>query len=107
MSLPCGNLVDGLPHGCHTETIAKQARGAPRTQIVLTMTKSFLTIISSTSVLGGPIIVSDNILKIRIEPRTKQQFNKMKKLYRLWRFEQVDIFGRNLENLETSEIIGK
>ena len=25
-SPPCGNLVDGLPHACHTETIAKPAR---------------------------------------------------------------------------------
>ena len=25
-SAPCGNLVDGLPHDCHTETIAKLAR---------------------------------------------------------------------------------
>ena len=28
-SLPCGNLVDGLPHDCHTETIAKPARLGP------------------------------------------------------------------------------
>ena len=28
-SPPCGNLVDGLPHDCHTETIAKLARLAP------------------------------------------------------------------------------
>ena len=25
-SPPCGNLVDGLPHDCHTETIANLAR---------------------------------------------------------------------------------
>ena len=25
-SRPCGNLVDGLPHACHTEAIAKLAR---------------------------------------------------------------------------------
>ena len=25
-SLPCGNLVDGLPHACHTETVAKPGR---------------------------------------------------------------------------------
>ena len=25
----CGNLVDGLPHDCHTETIAKLARLGP------------------------------------------------------------------------------
>ena len=25
-SLPCGNLVDGSPHDCHTETTAKPAR---------------------------------------------------------------------------------
>ena len=29
MSPPCGNLVDGLPHACHTETIAKLARLGP------------------------------------------------------------------------------
>ena len=28
-SLPCGNLVDGLPHDFHTETIAKLARLGP------------------------------------------------------------------------------
>ena len=28
-SPPCGNLVDGLPHDCHMETIAKPARLAP------------------------------------------------------------------------------
>ena len=28
-SPPCGNLVDGLPHDCHTETIAKPARPGP------------------------------------------------------------------------------
>ena len=28
-SPPCGNLVDGLPHDCHTETIAKLARLGP------------------------------------------------------------------------------
>ena len=26
---PCGNLVDGLPHDWHTETIAKLARRGP------------------------------------------------------------------------------
>ena len=28
-SPPCGNLVDSLPHDCHTETIAKLARPGP------------------------------------------------------------------------------
>ena len=28
-SPPCGNLVDGLLHDCHTETIAKLARLGP------------------------------------------------------------------------------
>ena len=28
-SPPCGNLVDGLPHDCNTETIAKLARLGP------------------------------------------------------------------------------
>ena len=28
-SPPCGNLVDGLPHDCHTETIAKLASLGP------------------------------------------------------------------------------
>ena len=28
-SPPCGNLVDGLPHDCHTETVAKPARLGP------------------------------------------------------------------------------
>ena len=29
MSPPCGNLVDGLPHDCHTETVAKPGRLGP------------------------------------------------------------------------------
>ena len=28
-SFPCGNLVDGLPHDCHTETVAKPGRLGP------------------------------------------------------------------------------
>ena len=28
-SPPCGNLVDGLPHDCYTETVAKLARLGP------------------------------------------------------------------------------
>ena len=28
-SPPCGNLVDGLPHDYHTETVAKPARLGP------------------------------------------------------------------------------
>ena len=28
-SPPCGNLVDGLPHDCHTKIIAKLARLGP------------------------------------------------------------------------------
>ena len=28
-SAPCGNLVDGLPHDCYTETVAKPARLGP------------------------------------------------------------------------------
>ena len=28
-SPPCGNLVDGLPHDCHTEKIAKLTRLGP------------------------------------------------------------------------------
>ena len=28
-SPPCGNLVDGLPHDCHTETVAKPGRQGP------------------------------------------------------------------------------
>ena len=28
-SPPCGNLVDGLPHDCHTETVAKPGRLGP------------------------------------------------------------------------------
>ena len=28
-SAPCGNLVDGLPHACHTETMAKPGRLGP------------------------------------------------------------------------------
>ena len=33
-SPPCGNLVDGLPHDCHTKTIAKRARVGPRTPVL-------------------------------------------------------------------------
>ena len=28
-SPPCGNLVDGLPHDCHTKTVAKPGRLEP------------------------------------------------------------------------------
>ena len=28
-SPPCGNLVDGLPHDCHTKTVAKPSRLGP------------------------------------------------------------------------------
>ena len=28
-SSPCGNLVDGLPHDCHMETVAKPGRIGP------------------------------------------------------------------------------
>ena len=28
-SPPCGNQVDGLPHDCHTETVAKPGRLGP------------------------------------------------------------------------------
>ena len=28
-SPPCGNLVDGLPHDCHRETVAKPGRLGP------------------------------------------------------------------------------
>ena len=28
-SPPCGNLADGLPHDCHTETVAKPGRLGP------------------------------------------------------------------------------
>ena len=28
-SPPCGNLVDGLPHACHAETVAKPGRLGP------------------------------------------------------------------------------
>ena len=28
-SPPCGNLVDGLPHDCHTERMAKPGRLGP------------------------------------------------------------------------------
>ena len=63
----CGNLVDGLPHDCHTETRAKRARVGPRTQMNMTMRKMFSTRIYSTSCQGSPIIVSDNVWKILIE----------------------------------------
>ena len=63
-SPPCGNLVDGLPHDCHTETVAKRARVGPRTQIVLTMRKRCFRQILSTSGRRSDMIVLDNVLKI-------------------------------------------
>ena len=66
-SLPCGNLVDGLPHACHTKTIAKRARVRPRTQIVFSMKKLFLIRMSSTSGRRIDMIILDYILKIWIE----------------------------------------
>ena len=48
----------------NTKTIAKRARVGPRTQIVLTMKMMFLMNLSSSSRLGSPIIVLDNVLKI-------------------------------------------
>ena len=36
-SPPCGNLVDGLPHACHTKIIAKLARlGSAKNDTTLT-----------------------------------------------------------------------
>ena len=66
-SPPCGNLVDGLPHDCHTKTIAKRARVEPRTQVHVTMKKLFWNIISSISARLSDMILSDYILKILIE----------------------------------------
>ena len=64
-SAPCGNLVNGLPHDCHTKTIAKQARVGPRTQ--MHMNKLFWKKISSTRSLESDMIILDNVFKLWIE----------------------------------------
>ena len=51
----------------NTKTVAKRARVEPRTQVHMTMKKLFGVRILSTSGLGSPIIVLDNVLKICIE----------------------------------------
>ena len=51
----------------YTKTVAKRARVEPRTQVHMTMKKLFWINISSKSCLERPIIVSDIVLKIRIE----------------------------------------
>ena len=66
----------------NTKTIAKRARVGPRTQIVLTMKKLFLIRISSTSSLGSPMIVLDNVFKIWIELITSRNDNATEKFYR-------------------------
>ena len=52
-SPPCGNLVDGLPHDCHTKTIAKRARVEPRTQVHTTMKYMFSIIFRKGHALGN------------------------------------------------------
>ena len=61
----CG-FVDGLPHDCHTETIAKRAEVGPRAQAHTPTIKMFWRMVS-TSGLESPIIVLDYILKIWTE----------------------------------------
>ena len=63
-SHPCGNLVDGLPHDYHTETVAKRAKVGPRTQILLTMEKLFWMTISSERGSVSYIIVLHNEVQI-------------------------------------------
>ena len=50
-----------------TKTIAEPARVEPRTQMHMTMNMLFQKRISSTSGLGSPIIILNNVLKIWIE----------------------------------------
>ena len=65
-SPPCGNLVDGLPHACHTKTIAKRARVEPRTPVVLTMKILISNMFASKKCLVITIIVLDNVLQLWI-----------------------------------------
>ena len=46
-SPPCGNLVDGLPHDCHSETVAKRAIVGPRTPVLLTMKHMFSNVFTN------------------------------------------------------------
>ena len=88
-SPPCRNLVDGLPHDCHTKTIAKRARVGPRTQVHMPIKMLFQRRISSSSVLGSPIIVLDNVLKIWIELIIQRNDNAREKFYRFNAFEKL------------------
>ena len=89
MSHPCGNLVDGLPHDCHTETVAKRARVGPRTPVVLTLQKLFRMEISCTGARLSDMIVLDDVLKIWIELIKWRNGNAMKKFYRLRTFQKL------------------
>ena len=82
-SPPCGNLVDGLPHDCHTKTIAKRARVEPRTPILLTMKMLFSTEISSNSARLSDMIVLDIVLKLWIELIKYRNDNTRKEFYRV------------------------
>ena len=81
-SPPCGNLVDGLPHDCHTKTIAKRARLGPRTPVLSTMKMLFWRKLSSISSLESDMIVLDNVSKLWIELIKWRNDNAMEKFYR-------------------------
>ena len=109
-SPPCGNLVDGLPHDCHTKTVAKRARVEPRTQMHVTMKMLFQIMFASKKCLLITIIVLDNVLKLWIELIKQRNDNAREKFYLMQAFSKV----RNLveiskisKNLEISKILSK
>ena len=75
------------------KTIAKRARVGPRAQVLMTIAKLFLKILSSTSCRGSDIIVLDNVLKLRLELIKSRNDDATEKIYRLPWFLKVVIFG--------------
>ena len=61
-SPPCGNLVDGLPHDCHTEKVANWARVEPRTQMRGALNSRFSSILGSTSAIYAFRLVLELII---------------------------------------------
>ena len=74
----------------NTGTVAKRARVRPRTPVVLTMKMLFSRRILSTSGLVSPIIVPDNVLRIRLELIKYRNDNPMEK------FNRFEVVSNNL-----------
>ena len=91
----------------NTKTIAKRARVEPRTQMHMTMKKLFSITLSSTSIIGSPIIVLDNVLKLWIELIKWRNDNAREKFYLMQTFSKARNFveiSKILKNLEILKI---